>query len=357
MNACWTTDGFVIRRRTLALASAALLLVTTPLIAQPRDPARKLTSDESKEFQTITTMLAGAQLPVNDLNLSWIGSDLLKAQSSKAYVPFTVSIDPSKSTAETVSLYWRVSPAANCGDAPAPPVAPAASQGRGKPAPAPVAYAFENFHTLTLAKGQTAQRISRSFVVCPGVYELTVLVKEPTPKKRGDVAKTGVIKHSITVPDLWSSELTTSSVIVADHIDPLAVPLTPTQLEERPYALGRMEISPALDTRFTKKNELSVFLLIYNAKLNESNAPDVTVEYNFYAVQNGTEKFFNKTNPQSLNAQTVPQEFDPTAGLTNGQTVPLASFPEGDYRLEIKITDKVATRSITRDVKFSVTGS
>jgi hypothetical protein len=37
--------------------------------------------------------------------------------------------------------------------------------------------------------------------------------------------------------------------------------------------------------------------------------------------------------------------------------VPLGSFPEGDYRLEIKITDKAATKSLTRDVKFSVAGS
>ena len=37
--------------------------------------------------------------------------------------------------------------------------------------------------------------------------------------------------------------------------------------------------------------------------------------------------------------------------------VPLASFPEGDYRMEIKITDKLATKSLTREVKFSVSGS
>ena len=83
----------------------------------------------------------------------------------------------------------------------------------------------------------------------------------------------------------------------------------------------------------------------------------MTVEYNFYNTQNGAEKFFNKTNPQSLNAQTLPPGFDPAAGMTNGQTIPLASFPEGDYRLEIKITDKLATKSVTRDVKFSVSAS
>jgi hypothetical protein len=37
--------------------------------------------------------------------------------------------------------------------------------------------------------------------------------------------------------------------------------------------------------------------------------------------------------------------------------VPLAGFPEGDYRLEIKVTDKIADRTILRDVNFSVTAS
>jgi hypothetical protein len=43
--------------------------------------------------------------------------------------------------------------------------------------------------------------------------------------------------------------------------------------------------------------------------------------------------------------------------LQAGQAVPLTSFPEGDYRLEIKVTDKLANKSLTRDVNFSVSGS
>ena len=41
--------------------------------------------------------------------------------------------------------------------------------------------------------------------------------------------------------------------------------------------------------------------------------------------------------------------------LQTGQAVPLASFPAGDYRLEIKVTDKLANKTITRDVNFTVT--
>ena len=84
---------------------------------------------------------------------------------------------------------------------------------------------------------------------------------------------------------------------------------------------------------------------------------DVTVEYNFYQKPAGQpEKFFNKTAPQTLNAQTLPPNFDFAAGhqLQSGQAVPLASFPEGDYRLEIKITDKIGNKTLTKDIAFTV---
>jgi hypothetical protein len=34
--------------------------------------------------------------------------------------------------------------------------------------------------------------------------------------------------------------------------------------------------------------------------------------------------------------------------------VPLKSFPEGEYRLEIKITDKTSNKVLTQNVKFNV---
>jgi hypothetical protein len=37
-----------------------------------------------------------------------------------------------------------------------------------------------------------------------------------------------------------------------------------------------------------------------------------------------------------------------------GQGVPLASFPEGEYRLAIKVTDIVTAKSIQRDVAFTI---
>ena len=37
--------------------------------------------------------------------------------------------------------------------------------------------------------------------------------------------------------------------------------------------------------------------------------------------------------------------------------MPLATFPEGEYRLEIKVTDKNNGKTLTRDVNFTVKAS
>ena len=216
---------------------------------------------------------------------------------------------------------------------------------------------------MPVTAGQTSMRISRSFTVPAGNYDVYLVAKEPTPDKapkNAPAPKSSAVKQTVNVPDFWNNELATSSVIIAQRIDPLPAPLTPQQQADRPYALGLMEIVPTFETKFTKKAELSTFMLIYNPKVDSANKPDVSVEYNFYQKLAGTpEKFFNKTNPQNLNAGTLPPNFDFAAGhqLQSGQAVPLASFPEGDYRLEIKVTDKIANKTLTREINFTVSPS
>jgi hypothetical protein len=303
---------------------------------------------------------AAAPTAPNDLSLTWAREDFLKAQGNQEYVPFTVMIDPSKVSGNNVTIYWRVVAKTAAPAAAAAPAAPARAD-EDRKAPAKPEFAYEDISTAALQSKSGPVPISRSFAVASGAYEVTVVVKEPTPQKQQRNApplKVSVLKQNVDVPDLWNGELNTSTVFLAQRIDPLAVPLTPQQQIERPYALGTMEIVPVVDTKFTKKSELSTLVLIYNVKTDGTNKPDVTVEYNFYTKQGTGEKFFNKTNPQSLNAQTLPPQFDFAAGhqLQSGQAVPLASFPEGDYRLEIKITDKLGAKSVTRNVNFTVVG-
>src|SRR6185295_18935565 len=218
------------------------------------------------------------------------------------YVPFSVSIDASKVPGNTLSLYWR----AVQKDA----ATPAPSGRNEKKKDSKSDYPWEELGTVTLTPEQKAQkepvRISRSIMVGPGNYDLIVVAKEPIPEKTPKNAppqKVSVLKQPVTVPDLCNGELATSSVIVAERIEDLNAPLTPKEQTERPYAMGTMEIVPASSSKFKKTAELQTFVLIYNAKTDTAGKPDVLVEYNFYTKQSGGEKFFNKTNPQNLNAQ------------------------------------------------------
>jgi hypothetical protein len=359
------------RRRAATICAVAVVFSGT-LFAQnrnqkpqPNQPP-KLTNAQKAELTTISQAieaLAAGQPGQNDLSLAWARQDLLKAQGGKQYVPFTVTIDPAAVSGKTLTVYWRVVAQGAAAAAPAPPP-PANQKGDNKNQPPPrVDFAYEDMNTFSVpgnAKGH--ERISRSFAVGPGTYDVYMVVKEPSPEKPQKNAppqKMSLVKQTVQVPDLWNDELNTSSVFVAERIDPLPAPLTAQQQGERPYALGTMEIVPAVGSKFAKSEELQTFLLIYNAKTDKDNKPDVSIEFNFYATQAGAEKFFNKTNPQNLNAQTLPPGFDFSAGhqLQAGQAVPLMSFPEGEYRLEIKVTDKLADKSVTRNVNFTVSAS
>jgi hypothetical protein len=355
-------------RRRSAYGVVVVLLWSVGLAAQndkKRDDAQK------KEIQNVIKVVddvSNGQTASNDFGIAWVNEDVLKAQGNKQYVPFTVSFDPTKVSGSNVALYWRVVTKGG-----AAPAVDAKKDEKKKDDKKKSEYAYEDISFVAVQANQNPMRVSRSFTVAAGSYDVFVVVKEPTPDKTPKNApppKLSVLKQAVTVPDFWNGELNTSTVILTQRIDPLPAPLTPQQQADRPYALGTMEIVPAVDTKFTKKSELSIFMLIYNPKVDQNNKPDVMVEYSFCQVAAGNEpkagepckageKFFNKTNPQALNAQTLPPQFDMAAGhqLQSGQAVSLAPFPEGQYRLEIKVTDKVANKSLIRDVNFSVSPS
>ena len=147
-------------------------------------------------------------------------------------------------------------------------------------------------------------------------------------------------------------------MLVADKVNILTQPLTMDEARERPFSFGLQELVPAADMNFAKSEELSIFFQVYNPGLNANGKPDLTLEYSFHRKEGAEEKFFNKTNPQAVNESNLPPQFDPAKfPVPGGVTVPLTSFGEGDYRLEIKVTDKTSNKVLTRNVNFSVKAS
>ena len=213
------------------------------------------------------------------------------------------------------------------------------------------------------APGQP-QRIRRAFDVEPGEYDVFIAVREKAKDASTPAAslKTGTLKQSVTVPAYDGNELTTSSVIVAEKVDVLAAPLSNDHQAENPYTFGQVKLTPSLTNKFTKKDDLNVFFWIYGEQMDPATKkPNMTVDFSFSRkLPEGGEKFFNRTEPEELSASTLPPTLDFSAGpqpLPGSLQVPLASFPEGDYHLEIKMVDKVSGKTVSRDVTFTVAPS
>jgi hypothetical protein len=360
-----------IRRWVLTPPVIALFILSVvalgPVLAQQQGQKVDKKVQKANEFDRkaveMATDAAMAGQPAGDIKMTF-HHDALKALEGKTYVPFTVALEQGQVPAgTTLAMYWRLV-------SKTPPAAPPAGAPKGKEDKSKGArpeYAYEDIDSFALAPAASAtepHRINRSFSAPAGDYDLYVTLKQRLPVDAKDrektPTKTGVLKQAVTVPNFWNGELSTSSVIVTEKVEPLAAPPTPEQLKREPYTMGSMLIVPATTDKFSKKGELSLVFLIYNPALGADKKPDVSVEYSFYqkaATEATGEKFFNKTNPQLFNAKTLPPQFDSEVGhqLVAGQALALGSFPEGEYRLEITVTDKLSGKSLKHNLKFIVT--
>lgn len=389
-------------RRVLALLVAILFVsVAAPLVAQRNNDNKQpqRSASEQADIQAlvqavevqllsdvgITIPPPGSQPPATpptptpltmgapdkntgDVPIKWDSNHFVKGQT-ETYIPFTLQLD--KSALPTGAALWIRIVNAEQAAAFATLVTtprPANNNNRNQP-PARATFAWDNGSFLEVPEGG---KLQRAIQLRPGQYVAYIAVKEksaaPAGNQRGNdrnrndrnappapaAGKVGVLRHEITVPDFGQGDLTTSSVIVARSVEQVAS--APTDQESNPYVFGPMRIVPSPDGKFGKSAELSVIFWIYGAQAAASGKPDVTIDYNFYQKQGDSEKYFNKTAPQQLNAQTLPPEFSVAAGhqLPGSLVVPLTSFPAADYRLEIKVTDKASGKSVTQNVNFTV---
>lgn len=347
------------RLLTLAVAAASVTLLSPVVAAQGNNQQeQKRSQAEQRDIQAVVQLVdavtMGKQPAPMDIGVMWDSNHFVKGGDGSTYIPFTVTIDRNQLAMPGAALYVRVVSKAA---AAAPAAAPAEQNNRNRnQQPARVVYPWDNVHFLDVP---ATGKVSRAMALKPGEYEVFVAVKErgpAEPPRNAPPAKMGLLRRDLTVPDFNSPDLSTSSVIIANTIEPITTPLTREQQQENPYTFGTMRVVPSSDMKLKKASELQVLFWIYGTQ-QQAGKPNVTVEYNFHVKNpDGTEKYFNKTAPQDLNAQTLPPQFDVAAGhqLPGSLVVPLMSFPVGDYRLEIKITDKVSGKMLTQNTNFTV---
>ena len=308
---------------------------------------------ESDALVQLADAAASGRAVPADFALEW-RNDFFKAQPG-TFVPFTVSFESPQPPARLALLYVRVE----------------RDPGRG---PAPRPYAYETIFPVRLEPDDGRPvRLTRGFAVPPGRYRIVLVLRESADDAPGS-RRAGVLVRSLEVPDFWTGELATSTVMLADRLERLSAPVPADQLDEDPYAVGTNRIHVTRNRSFARENELIVAFLIYNLSVGPDKHFDAQVDYHLYRkVEGGQtppargdhpaprpgERYVTRTNPQRFNPSMMGPQFDPASGtpVLAGQGILLTGFEPGEYRLGITVTDLLSRKSLSRDVAFTVAGS
>ena len=368
--------------RRLFLPHVIALLATVALQqypdAQQDERLEQLHRREGEALIALADAALAGQAGPTDLTIHW-RNDALKAQQG-TFVPFVVTLEPVTPSLSGILLYVRLVDRPGVRRLDDPDSARRDSRAAARPRrdeDTGVPSAVEEVYPIDLrAAPRGPIRVIRGFAARAGEYDLVVVARERVdPAHPAAPRRAAVLTRPLTVPDFAHTELTTSSVMLADRLTVLSAVPPDEQPGERPYLIGLSEIQPAADNVFRRGEELIVVFLVYNPFVTPERKFDIEVEYHFFTKTGGRreadrepaaggirppardgERYFNHTKPQRFTAAIMGPQFDPAAGqpLMAGQGVPLAAFPEGEYRLSITVTDIVTGKSIVRDVSFSV---
>ena len=179
----------------------------------------------------------------------------------------------------------------------------------------------------------------------PGRYKLEIAVKDVNGDRKG------LWSRSIVVPDYADDKLSTSSLIVADVMEPV-----PTKdIGTGSFVIGTMKVrprvapadgKPALFKR-DKDQKLNFWMQVYNLGVDEkTHKPSATFEYDIINVAT------NKPVVQKV-------ESTDTMGnvgeqVTLQKSIVAANLQPGVYKIQIKVNDNISKQTVDPSAMFAV---
>lgn len=331
--------------------------VTAMLLAAAPAGAQDLEDWQEAELRTLVAAVdearRGARVP-DEGAITFLAS-FLKGGDDLTYVPFTLLINPAAVSDENNDVQDNVAAYVAMAEAGSSDMV------------------FENgFYAESGTREAGRVRIPGNLQAEGGDYDLYIAIRysfdgeAPVEasidafgrQRRATVVPPIALLHErVTIPDLWNDDLQTSSVILTQDVRQLTQQPSEEDLARSPYLVGANLVEPRLNGDYTRQDLLSFVFAIYNTG-HRRGMPDITINYEFYTRTDGGEQFFNRTDPQVRNDQSLPPGFDVRQfQLVEGLDIPLGGFPAGDYRLEIKVTDNREDEEVTQNLLFSVADS
>ena len=179
----------------------------------------------------------------------------------------------------------------------------------------------------------------------PGRYKLNIAVKDVNGDRKG------VWSRSIVVPDYSDDKLATSTLIVADQMEPV-----PTKaIGTGNFVIGTTKVRPRVAPADGKPalfkrdhdQKLNFWMQVYNLGVDEkTHKPSATFEY---AI----------TNMATNKAVVQKTETTDTMGnvgeqITLQKSIAAANLQPGIYKIEIKVNDNISKQTVDPSAVFQV---
>jgi len=179
----------------------------------------------------------------------------------------------------------------------------------------------------------------------PGLYKLYVAVKDVNGDRKG------VWSRSIKVPEFSEDKLSTSTLIVADQMEPVAT----KAIGSGNFVIGTMKVRPRVAPsdgkpatfKREKDAKLNFWMQVYNLGVDDkTHKPSATIEYDI------TNMTTNKSVVQKVEStETMGNLGDQ---LTLQKSIASANLQPGIYKIEIKVDDKISKQTVDPSAVFAV---
>jgi GWxTD domain-containing protein len=173
-------------------------------------------------------------------------------------------------------------------------------------------------------------------------YRLDVVVKDVN----GD--RTGSWSHAIQIPDFSEDKLSSSTLIIADQMEPVATKNVGTGN----FVIGTMKVRPRVapsdgkPISFKRNQKLNFWMQVYNLSVDDkTHKPSATIEYNVTDVNN---KAVIHTVESTDTMGNVGDQ------VTLQKTLSAANLQPGLYKIEIKVNDNLSKQTVDPTATFAV---
>ncbi len=173
-------------------------------------------------------------------------------------------------------------------------------------------------------------------------YRLDIVVKDVN----GD--RTGSWSRAIQIPDFSEDKLSSSTLIIADVMEPVATKNVGTGS----FVIGAMKVRPRVAPSdgkpilFKRNQKLNFWMQVYNLSVDEkTHKPSATFEYN---VTDANNKAVIHTVESTDTMGNVGDQ------VTLQKTLSAANLPPGLYKIEIKVNDNLSKQMVDPTATFAV---